>query len=135
MKRCPSCGFTKPPSDFGPDKRRKDGRRVYCRDCRNKKARDTYFGNASMRRHGYWLTASDYYSLLTEQLSGCSVCRYNPYQDDEPGRTTWRLNVDHDHSTGEVRGLLCRNCNRALGLLQDNPEIVSALLDYLVRSE
>ena len=41
------------------------------------------------------------------------------------------LNVDHDHTTGKVRELLCHNCNRALGLLQENVEIIQSALDYL----
>lgn len=41
------------------------------------------------------------------------------------------LSVDHNHSTGEVRGLLCANCNAALGLIDDNKSILSDLIDYL----
>lgn len=44
---------------------------------------------------------------------------------------TEQLVVDHDHSTGEVRDLLCHNCNRALGLLQDSIENTKAALNYL----
>lgn len=43
------------------------------------------------------------------------------------------LVVDHDHKTGKVRGLLCHNCNRALGLLKDNKEIIQNCLSYLER--
>lgn len=41
------------------------------------------------------------------------------------------LDVDHDHATGEVRGLLCNRCNQAIGLLQDDPLIVRSALVYL----
>lgn len=44
---------------------------------------------------------------------------------------TEKLVVDHDHETGQVRDLLCHNCNRALGLFQDNIEIVDSALEYL----
>lgn len=42
-----------------------------------------------------------------------------------------KLVVDHDHATGKVRGLLCHNCNRALGLLHDNPVTINNALEYL----
>ena len=54
----------------------------------------------------------------------CEVCHDTPSDG---------LRVDHDHQTGAVRGLLCRNCNVALGLLKDSRERVGALLDYLSR--
>lgn len=42
-----------------------------------------------------------------------------------------RLQVDHNHKTGEVRGMLCGPCNRAVGLLKDDPERMAALIHYL----
>jgi len=42
-----------------------------------------------------------------------------------------KLVVDHCHSTGKIRGLLCHNCNRALGLMQDNVETLQNAIDYL----
>ncbi len=43
----------------------------------------------------------------------------------------YRLVIDHCHSTGAIRGLLCSNCNTAIGLLSDNPEIIRKAADYL----
>ena len=51
----------------------------------------------------------------------CEVC----------GRGDLPICLDHNHVTGEVRGWLCRNCNAALGLLQDNKETLSKLISYL----
>ncbi len=42
-----------------------------------------------------------------------------------------KLMVDHDHTTGEVRGLLCHNCNRAIGLLREDPERLRRAIEYL----
>ena len=44
-----------------------------------------------------------------------------------------RLYIDHDHETGKVRGLLCLQCNTALGLLKDNPKVLKKALKYLTR--
>lgn len=40
--------------------------------------------------------------------------------------------VDHDHATNRVRGILCSNCNRGIGLLGDSPEIINKAIDYLI---
>ena len=56
--------------------------------------------------------------------NSCNICGAQP---DEP------LRVDHNHETGAVRGLLCRNCNVALGLMQDSPERLQQALSYLQR--
>lgn len=54
---------------------------------------------------------------------GCLVC----------GATHSRMVVDHDHATGEVRGLLCSPCNAAIGLLEDSPARLRAAAAYLER--
>lgn len=60
--------------------------------------------------------------LVADLGNHCAVCKETP---------TDSLRVDHDHQTGAVRGLLCRNCNVALGLLKDSHDRVRTLLDYL----
>ena len=79
------------------------------------------------RRHVlmYGLTAEDYQRLLAAQNGACAVCR----QISER-----RLCVDHCHATGEVRGLLCSNCNTAIGLLDDDPERMRAAALYVLRA-
>lgn len=71
----------------------------------------------------YGITAKDYDSRLEEQKNLCAICR------DSRGKRNFH--VDHDHSTGKVRGLLCGNCNVALGLMRDNPEFLEAAISYL----
>jgi hypothetical protein len=81
---------------------------------------------ASQLRARYGIEPEDYDSLLTKQNGVCAVC------EKSQSNTRYKyLCVDHDHTTGVVRGLLCHNCNRALGLLKDNPRAVEKLLTYL----
>lgn len=75
----------------------------------------------------YGITFTEYKALLIKQRYRCAACR-----TDEPGGRG-RFHVDHDHETGEVRGLLCTNCNLALGLLKDDVHRVRRLLRYLKR--
>lgn len=65
---------------------------------------------------------------IVAELGGSAVCAV--CGKPEQGR---RLNIDHDHVTGLVRGLLCRKCNAGIGLLGDTPEGVEAALEYLRR--
>lgn len=76
----------------------------------------------------YNLTPQDYESLLFVQHGVCGIC-LNP----ELSVPNQRLAVDHDHTTGKVRGLLCSNCNRALGQFQDNVDRLRAAIAYLER--
>lgn len=91
-----------------------------CKKCR-KRLRDR---NLEKR---YSITASVYDDLLEAQGGKCAACKR------PPGRR--RLSVDHNHATGEVRGLLCDSCNRALGFLKDSPEIIRRLAEYSTRHQ
>lgn len=68
------------------------------------------------------------YNLTPEQFDAlsdyCEVC----------GSTT-NLCIDHDHSTGKVRGTLCSRCNQALGLMRDNYRNIIKLANYLIKDE
>ena len=86
------------------------------------KARDR---SAHLRRT-FGITQDEYETRLAGQGGGCAVCRRAP----KPGKS---LHVDHDHRSGDVRGLLCFSCNAALGHLADDAERIRALLTYLDR--
>ncbi len=73
----------------------------------------------------YGLTQADYEGLLEQQENGCAICRI-PF-------TEVPAHIDHCHQTGRVRGILCGPCNRALGLLEDSPELIQRALAYLQR--
>ena len=72
----------------------------------------------------YGLTKEDYNDLLAAQNGGCAIC-LNP---ETQGR---KLSVDHCHATNEIRGLLCSKCNAALGLLNDDTNILINAINYL----
>lgn len=77
-------------------------------------------------RTTYGIGQADYERMLLEQDGHCATCAVT---EDESHRG--RLHVDHDHATGEVRGLLCANCNRAIGLAADSPSRLRRMADYL----
>jgi len=72
----------------------------------------------------YGLTPAAFDSLLESQGHACAICK----KEDWNGRGP---QVDHDHVTGKVRGILCNDCNRALGAIRDNPKTARAMGDYL----
>lgn len=81
----------------------------------------------------FGLTEERYAKLLAEQDGKCSICL------KLEARLNWRsqkptlLSVDHNHTTGDVRGLLCTSCNRALGLFGDSLETLRSAVTYLER--
>jgi hypothetical protein len=79
-----------------------------------------------MRRYG--LTPDDYDRMLQEQAGTCALCSRTPEQERYK-----RLNIDHCHDTGRVRGLLCTPCNHAIGVLGDTAEHIRRAVAYLER--
>lgn len=102
-------------------KRYRDGR----------KAQDPEKFRAATRRSAllrlYGITPEIYDAMLKEQMGLCAICKHASMDGT-------RLTVDHDHDTGQVRGLLCRSCNRALGLFRDKVENLAAATTYLKTS-
>ena len=77
----------------------------------------------NMRRYGFWLEKEDYDAKVRMQDGECMICG-----GDNNGKT---LHTDHDHKTGNVRDLLCKGCNKALGMMNDDPDRLRAAADYL----
>jgi len=78
-------------------------------------------------RRTYGITLEQYNQMLKDQDGVCAICGK---PDEVEGR---RMAIDHNHDTGEVRGLLCGTCNRGLGNFQDNIEMLEKAKDYLVK--
>lgn len=76
----------------------------------------------------YGITLADYYALLHSQGSSCAICRV----DDE---TYGTLFIDHEHSSGRVRGLLCGHCNFGLGHFRDSVDLLTAATSYIERAD
>jgi len=76
------------------------------------------------RARRYGLSDDNYNAILARQHGACGICKRS-------GRV---LCVDHCHATDKVRGLLCHNCNKALGLFNDDPDSTQAATVYLKRS-
>lgn len=75
-------------------------------------------------KHAFGLSKSEYESLVSLQGGLCAICK-NPNKK--------RLCVDHRHSDGKVRGLLCHGCNNALGNFNEDITIIHRLIEYLER--
>ena len=80
-------------------------------------------------RAKYGIELTDYEAMLAAQGGRCAACRTT----DSGDRRFSAFPVDHDHRTGKVRGLLCSRCNKALGLLNDDPERLMALAAYALQ--
>lgn len=74
----------------------------------------------------YGLTPHAYDKMLLSQGHACAICHTT-----EPRGKNWH--VDHDHDTGQVRGLLCASCNPGLGYFKDNPDTLMAATAYLLQ--
>ena len=111
---CKSCGKNRAARFF------KTPTGTVCVDCqRAKRSASTH---ARRIEQTYGLTAEQYETLLAAQDGVCAICG---------GSRRYRLNVDHDHSTGRVRGLLCRRCNKLLRDVRDDKTVLYAAADYL----
>ena len=131
MKTCNKCKIEKSLTEFHRAKTNKDGLRGDCNSCRNVylkawSAKNPEKKRAQKYRHRYGITPEQYEELLTKQNGRCAICQIPSYSHKER-----YFLVDHNHRTDEVRGLLCRNCNTAIGLLQDDFQIAGQAAHYL----
>ena len=108
-------------------KRRSDKRKLRYKTDAQYRKRLALINKRSELKRLYDITLSQYFSLLDKQHGQCALCRAFT-----SGR---KLDVDHDHVTKKVRGLLCRRCNRMLGLANDRIELLYAAIRYLKHSK
>ena len=151
-KLCRKCNTVKPLSEFRKDgrkdKKTKYGVKYECEKCEIKRRKKYYKSNVEKvketlqkwqkenpekyqehkkkersRRYKrkYGIDEDEYLEIVKKQDGRCRICKRKPR----------RLVVDHDHKTGNFRGLLCHSCNVALGLAQDNTQTLLEMVKYL----
>lgn len=97
-----------------------------CAECKKAQANSNRINNL---RANFGITPEDYDRMWESQGGVCAICCL-----EGSGRLAGRLMaVDHDHTTGKVRGLLCQRCNHAVGLLHDDAERAMSLAAYLLQ--
>lgn len=129
---CSACKKDKQESEFRPCKAKKNGLQSYCASCATirrrlykserpplEKERETQF------KYRYGLTKPDFDLMWARQQGLCKICT-NPLNLGLRG-----YSIDHNHQTGQVRGLLCNKCNTGLGLFNDNPVSLQNAITYL----
>lgn len=72
----------------------------------------------------YGITREEFNEVFERQGMACAICGKRDF-------TEWTLNIDHDHETGRLRGILCNNCNIAIGLMKDNVGFLECAIKYL----
>lgn len=129
MKRCKRCLKLLPLKDFYNKVSRggkiyKRGTCKYCHFKDTKKNAKKYSEEDYFKKikHRYGVSKEEYLNLLKKQGGKCATCLKT---------TKTKLCIDHCHKTNKIRGLLCQNCNRALGHIFDNPEVLKRMLKYL----
>lgn len=145
-KECCICKQLKSVVSFGPSKPYKDGTERYksqCRQCENEKKLKEYHEKRFNRKprstsvsynyqlKGYGVTKEWFLKKYESQKGLCSICRSalrNPFDSKADGK---QLAVDHCHTNGVVRGILCRSCNVSLGLLKEDIGVLQRAVDYL----
>jgi hypothetical protein len=145
MKKCTKCAAEKALEFFNKDKRQKDGHFYYCKVCCSVKDKLRYVNNsdkmgkaakehyeknrATVRnRHLkklYGIDLTHYDDMRKQQMFSCLICKEH---EDTLKRG---LYVDHCHTTGKVRGLLCQSCNFLLGMAKDDQNILKQAIKYL----
>ena len=133
-QQCADCGAMKTFDSFDRQTGKTTGYRSHCKDCRNIKYKGKYATEEGRRYHQimswrsqgiYGMNIDIYESMLKDQNGGCAICNATELDNRR------RLCVDHNHDTGQIRALLCDNCNTGLGRFKDDISMLRTALEYL----
>ena len=142
LLECTKCKARVHPEQMSKDSRRRCGLSSWCKECRKVSSRTWARNNPEkvqaqaerqqpkpyktareyLLKYRYNLSLDGYDQMLTAQNFSCALCQKEKDYD---------LYVDHCHTTGKVRGLLCATCNSILGFCNDNVELLKRSIDYL----
>ncbi len=131
MKVCGGCLEEKPNSEFSRARRNSSGLYHMCKPCKRayERARLTPEGRRNKNlKAAYGLTADQFKAMEDRQEGVCAICQ-SPPDMDAMGRD--QLQVDHDHETGKIRGLLCGACNRGLANFRDDSKRLLRAIVYI----
>ena len=118
MKTCSRCKSVLDLSHFSKRSGRPSGVQSKCKTCEREVRRQYYKPHEAARRR-HKLTEDQYNTLISSTT--CNTC----------GTILTKKCIDHDHVTGKVRGVLCNNCNTALGLVNDNVDTLKNMILYV----
>src|SRR5690242_16430778 len=131
FKTCCTCKIEKSLDQFKNRTDKPHLKMSYCSSCYNKKRYERRLKNdinykvkqkSKDLKRRYDLSLADYKQMIKDQDSRCAIC----------GKTSNKtLHVDHNHTTGKVRKLLCSSCNLMIGHAKENPYILQAAMNYL----
>ncbi len=142
VKYCKGCEKDRPINSFGASKVSKDGFDYICLKCRSISKKKSYrllqqkdpkhYKKRDRRyllKSKYGLTVEEYEAMAERQFHRCAICGDYETRSNQGG--ILNLNVDHDHITGKIRGLLCNRCNRTLGMVKDDLYVLTEMKSYL----
>ena len=134
-RKCTKCSQIKPITEFYKTGRKTDKkpdqRHYTCKTCTKKRVTSRYDPEVYRKQHlrrTYDISSEEYDEMLEMQSGRCAVCK-----TDKAGGKHNVFCVDHDHVTGKVRELLCKDCNIVLGIIKDSPEHLGRLMAYIIK--
>lgn len=142
QKRCSTCHTVKDRAEFHKSRDGKYGPvlKPSCKSCNSARVREWYARNTDQSNSNrrrlrlkavYGMTIAEYDTILATQDGKCAICEQPERSVHAPRGKAFRLSIDHSHETGRIRGLLCQRCNRAIGLLGDDPGLLLRAIAYL----
>lgn len=119
LRKCSYCEEIKNLNNFSQNIKLREGYNYTCKTCVKSKKLTVRYG----------ITLNDYFEVLKQQENRCDICE----KEFSIESVDLRPNLDHDHTTGKMRALLCCNCNIGLGNFQDNINLLDRAKAYLQR--